>query len=67
MHGHAVQIQIGRLMSSDERSQGLATEQPLPDHERIDHERQESMRQLAYVLIDIFIAQSKTLSLAGAA
>jgi hypothetical protein len=54
-------------MSSDERSQGLATGQPLPDHERIDHERQERMRQLAYVLIDIFIAQSKALSLAGAA
>jgi hypothetical protein len=54
-------------MSCEKKRQGLATEQPLPDQERIDYKRQESMRQLANVLIEMFIAQSKALLVAGAA
>jgi hypothetical protein len=49
------------------KRQGLATEQPLLDQERINNERQESMRQLANVFIELFIAQTKASSLAGAA
>jgi hypothetical protein len=54
-------------MSCHKNSKGLATERPLPNQERIDYERQESMRQLAYVFIDIFLAQSKRTELAEAA
>lgn len=54
-------------MPSDERSPGPAAEQPVSDYEKIKNEQQEWMKRLAYVLIDIFIAQGKALSLAGAA
>jgi hypothetical protein len=54
-------------MPSDERSQELATEQPVSDCTEHNIERQERMRQLAYVLFDIFIAQSKASVLDGGA
>jgi hypothetical protein len=54
-------------MSCDKKSQGLAAEQPLPDQERIYNERQEWMKEFAYVLIDMFNAQRKAPSFGGTA
>jgi hypothetical protein len=54
-------------MSCKKKDSGLATEQPLSDQERIDNERQEWMKQFAYVLIDIFNAQRKAPSFGGTA
>jgi hypothetical protein len=55
-------------MSHNERSQGLAIERPISYSGKSQDERQERMRQLANVVIDIFVAQrSQESYLAGAA
>jgi hypothetical protein len=42
-------------MYSDERSQGLAPEQPVLYYENSQDQRQERMRQLANVFIDMYL------------
>jgi hypothetical protein len=43
-------------MYSDERTQGLAPAQPVLQYEDSQDQRQERMRQLANIAIDIFLA-----------
>lgn len=50
-------------MSSNERSRRLAPEQPVQDPGEHDSERRERIRQLANVLLNIFLTQKMGLLL----
>jgi hypothetical protein len=53
-------------MPSDERSKGLATEHPVPDHEKITAERERWMTEFACIVFDMFIASGKSTAVDGA-
>ncbi len=47
-------------MYSDERTQGLAKATPILEYEESDDRRHERMRQLANIVIDMFLASRST-------